>query len=593
MMDNNKLDRSRKVALKCALGAQLDPNIKAKLLAKYAKAMGYEVGNGGAVTDDKDNPVNVTDADLIAFAQERAEQQQTAASKANQFLETANSALFAGNSKVNNQSSRTQGLNSAYDTASDLVSMVNPIAGTVMKAGSFMSNALTAAGIGTDQMTATDQFMDSSFGKMTGLGIINAIGGSKTDDFSADQSTIERVGGSYGGTVSDINDAASKAGKTYGLFSSGSRKKANKLIADARNKQNIMTSIADEASDQQASVAAMGDIYSNAYAFQLQGGYDQRYMRAEEGGKLPRSKFEPEIIELDLGIDKIVPGVFAEGGIIDEIINPTAGQIEKWRPEIVDCFRPELVEAHKSGGRIEKTLDAPEIGETDQKNIIPEGALHKNKHHMDNAEDLTKKGIPVVDDDHNQQAEIERNEIIFTKEVTQKLEELYNVYYSDESNQKEKDAAAVDAGKLLTREIMLNTDDRTGLIDTLKDGGTIDQRKPAYNDWLNTINQDYLSDSYDLETAYSVLPFDVLERWRNETLKDKPSEDTGWHLPSVQQIDDDTIMFLKKGKTTKDNPELEGEFEYYRTDPEFSKTWKMVFNKDENRWYYVKRNDKK
>ena len=113
MMDNNKLDRSRKVALKCALGAQLDPNIKAKLLAKYAKAMGYEVGNGSVVTDDKDNPVNVTDADLIAFAQERAEQQQTAASKANQFLKTANSALFAGNSKVNNQSSRTQGLNSA------------------------------------------------------------------------------------------------------------------------------------------------------------------------------------------------------------------------------------------------------------------------------------------------------------------------------------------------------------------------------------------------------------------------------------------------------------------------------------------------
>jgi hypothetical protein len=29
-------------------------------------------------------------------------------------------------------------------------------------------------------------------------------------------------------------------------------------------------------------------------------------------------------------------------------------------------------------------------------NVIPDGALHKNKHNMEDAEGLTKKGIPVV-----------------------------------------------------------------------------------------------------------------------------------------------------------------------------------------------------
>jgi len=30
-------------------------------------------------------------------------------------------------------------------------------------------------------------------------------------------------------------------------------------------------------------------------------------------------------------------------------------------------------------------------------NVIPEGALHARKHHMEDDEHITKKGIPVVD----------------------------------------------------------------------------------------------------------------------------------------------------------------------------------------------------
>jgi hypothetical protein len=80
---------------------------------------------------------------------------------------------------------------------------------------------------------------------------------------------------------------------------------------------------------------------------------------------------------------------------------------------------------------------------------------------MDNAENITKKGIPVIDNNGNQQCEIERNEIIFNLEVTKKLEELCE----DGS-----DKAAIEAGRLLVDEILHNTLDKTGLLKTIDDG---------------------------------------------------------------------------------------------------------------------------
>lgn len=88
-------------------------------------------------------------------------------------------------------------------------------------------------------------------------------------------------------------------------------------------------------------------------------------------------------------------------------------------------------------------------------NVIPEGALHARKHNMD-IEGITTKGIPVVSETEDgqieQQAEIEREEIIFRLEVTKKLEELAK----DGS-----DEAAIEAGKLLVEEILYNTIDNT------------------------------------------------------------------------------------------------------------------------------------
>ena len=108
----------------------------------------------------------------------------------------------------------------------------------------------------------------------------------------------------------------------------------------------------------------------------------------------------------------------------------------------------EAVEEYKEGGQL---------------NVIPEGNLHARLHHMDNSDNLTKKGIPVVDNEGNQQAEIEKNEIIFNLEVTKKIEELEKKF-REATKQRDKDDIAIEAGKLIAKEIMENTDDRTGLI---------------------------------------------------------------------------------------------------------------------------------
>lgn len=106
----------------------------------------------------------------------------------------------------------------------------------------------------------------------------------------------------------------------------------------------------------------------------------------------------------------------------------------------------EIIEEFKEGGKV---------------NVIPDGALHKNKHHLEEVdekfEDVTTKGIPVIveseDGEVIQQAEVEREEIIFRLEVTKKLEEL---------SKKHTDEAAIEAGKLLVKEILYNTEDNTG-----------------------------------------------------------------------------------------------------------------------------------
>ena len=96
-------------------------------------------------------------------------------------------------------------------------------------------------------------------------------------------------------------------------------------------------------------------------------------------------------------------------------------------------------------------------------NVIPSGALHAHKNNLDDeADEMTKKGIPVITlgkgDEITQHAEIERDEVILHLTLTQQLEKL------------KKDGsveAMIEAGKLLSKELMENTQDNTSLIPKL------------------------------------------------------------------------------------------------------------------------------
>lgn len=97
-------------------------------------------------------------------------------------------------------------------------------------------------------------------------------------------------------------------------------------------------------------------------------------------------------------------------------------------------------------------------------NVIPDGALHAHRHRLDelpHLEDaaITNKGIPVVSftegGEVSQHAEIEAKELILHYDLTKKLEALMK---------EGGDESALEAGKLLAREIVKNTKDKSGVV---------------------------------------------------------------------------------------------------------------------------------
>lgn len=320
------------------------------------------------------------------------------------------------------QSALTTGLNQGYDAAANMISSVpgvGTIVGGAMKIGGMLSDGLTALGVGTDQMTTTDKILDSKFMKLTPMGLVNAFGAKKADTIYKDNETWEQQGSAYGGSMAKVDDALTKSGKKYGAFSGKARRKANAQIAEAKRQQNLVSDINQEAQDAFAASNYSGIGLRNELA--LSGGY--RNMAVGRNGM--------KILDAE----------------------------SQWAREVLT----------KAKIRPKEKLEEqpPKFAEGGTVNVIPDGALHAHKHHLEDIspeyEQVTSKGIPVVTEEEGgklkQHAEIERNEIIFRLEVTKKLEELMK----DGS-----DDAAIEAGKLLAHEIINNTVDNTGLMEVVE-----------------------------------------------------------------------------------------------------------------------------
>ena len=290
--------------------------------------------------------------------------------------------------------------------------------------------------------TTTDAILGSSFLSLTPLGLVNGFGGKKADTITKDDEAFSQVGSSYTGSESSVNDALQKSGKKYGLLSSGARRKANRQIAEAKRQQAIISNISDEAQDRANIRTSMSAINGNRLGFLMEGGYDQASVRVGRKGMsinlLNRAR---SILKAQKRSKQETPQ-HKNGGSIIELISETT----------ISLVDPLNVPEFQNGGSI---------------NVIPDGALHARRHNM-NIEGITEKGIPVISNEEGdkveQQAEIEKEEVIFRLEVTQKLEELQKKYYDDKASQKEKDEYALEAGKLITEELLHNTKDNVGIL---------------------------------------------------------------------------------------------------------------------------------
>lgn len=418
---------------------------------------------------------------------------------------------FGQDNSMNGTGAGEQALNTVLKTGKEVVGKAFPIAG----AGFAASDMLTKWVGGTDKVTAVDRFIEN----IPGLSVINAVLGKKSDPLVKDTETLAYLEQGYDATEGDITEAAKKAGKKYGVFSSRARRRANRQIADALSQQEIMGNIAYDTQQDRLTESSMTDILSNLQSFQSAGGWNQRssYLVAKQGGKLfsdqaianvrnilkhqtgnkitktrslqelidyakqvnprfvQRMSEQPKYIKLDdghiathmlmsgtwEGKDIVFPKVQEVNGKLtvlsneeafknaiknkDYIIFNNANEAEKFAinykqgwPKFFNYF-----EKFQNGGKF---------------NVIPDGALHARLHHLD-IDGITNKGIPVVvqkrGGEVEQQAEVERNEIIFNLDTTKKLEALWK----DGS-----DEAAIEAGKLLVSEILENTVDNTGLL---------------------------------------------------------------------------------------------------------------------------------
>jgi hypothetical protein len=317
----------------------------------------------------------------------------------------------------NTISSDNENKSTSYrDTISDAaISSGNPYAMAIGAAAKIIDKIGDATGYHTDDIDkeaaneagidGTSRGLNNVLNALPGTGIIwRAFSNKETD--SVNQLTDEgaNISASYSGEFNKINNAKKLSNKHF-VFGLG-RKEANDYINDVNETVDKVNMLGREASL----------VKNSDYAANLQQQDIARY---------------------------------AASNYSDYAIG---------RKGMKFMTRRELHELIAKQEKAKKLQKGGIIG-TDT-NILPEGALHARLNHLDekneDLEDVTRKGIPVLDSEGNQVAEIENNEIIFRIELTNAIENLMK----DGSEE-----AMIEAGKLIASELIENTQDNTGQIE--------------------------------------------------------------------------------------------------------------------------------
>lgn len=336
-----------------------------------------------------------------------------------QLIGNLNTALV-GNEKTG---STAQVMSGVKDIGHNVVSQFNPMGGMINTGAKTIGNLIggtkdrvEGTGSQIQGMVSDGLSMLGPIGMAAGaaLNLINGIGGKRIDKLVDNTSDISNE---YSGSKKFISNSIDKySNKKAGLFDFGFHRKGQNAITRARRMQNTTLDITDAGKKRLNNQIGQSLASKN---FNTYNGLDNMYSLAKHGMKFP---------ELD------------EARVI----------ISRWSTNSTEPKKFQL------GGKM---------------NLIPEGALHARKHNLEkiNPElegQITSKGIPVVAQGEGgviQQAEIEKEEVIFRKEFTDELERLYKQYQDDSS-----DDIAIEAGKLICYELLKNTDDRSGLIKSIE-----------------------------------------------------------------------------------------------------------------------------
>lgn len=312
--------------------------------------------------------------------------------------------------------------NATREGIRSVISSAGPVGAIIVAASGVLDSVGAITGLNLDNLDADAAKRAGAGGAATANNLLNSLpavsmlvgmfGGKTTK--SNKSAEINELTSAYGQSTSDIDAAQTLSGKRT-LFGKG---KINNFIQEQNRVNSLLTDIGLE--NKKAKSNTMAETYTSQNLNRYSGATPQLIL-SKKGIKFP---------ELDE----------ARKLISSWSIKSTKAELQKFQ----------------LGGKM---------------NLIPEGALHARKHQLEEVDSslegqITKKGIPVVtksDGGIIQTAEIEKEEWTLRKDFTDQLEELYTKYQKNPSDQ-----LAIEAGKLICYELLKNTDDRSGLIKSVK-----------------------------------------------------------------------------------------------------------------------------
>lgn len=182
----------------------------------------------------------------------------------------------------------TSTLDTAYDVVSTAANAFGPV-GSLVSGAMALNKGLSNIFGSTDGMTKTDAILGSAF---MGAPVkwLNMAGASKTGTFNNQSWQNSSKASSFmGNAFGDLNDkfdkAREEAGKTYGTFSQGAKRDAQRNIDFANQAWNQILAMADQNELQNIRSQYMSSINNQRYAQQIGGAWQPVY-RGRQGMKI-------------------------------------------------------------------------------------------------------------------------------------------------------------------------------------------------------------------------------------------------------------------------------------------------------------------